>query len=303
MRLLLRGAGVLVLAALLFALAVLGEAHWEMRGLVPTLPDAAAIASLTRAPDAPIRVGYVNTAAQHTAGRGTIVHPAFVLEWSDGRLFVIDTGMERERALAFGQPFELLLGADPIEPLGSVGEQLGAAAQRVAGVAFTHLHSDHTGGLVSLCQEPERAPPVLQTPWQADLGNYMTRTGRNDIARSRCSPVRLPGGPLHQVSGFPGLVAIAAGGHTPGSSVYVAQVGGTNWVFSGDVTNSRQSLLENRPKQRVYSLLIVPEAPAQLELLRLWLAALDADPGFEVVVSHDGEALAASGLTAWSAAR
>lgn len=288
---------VLSAALLLAALAALGEAHWEMRRLAPELPDPEALDALARLADTPVRVAYVETATQAGVRGGTLTHPAFVLEWADGRRFVIDTGMDRAGALAFGRPFELLLGAEPCVPRGSVAEQLGAAAGRVAGVAFTHLHHDHTGGLASLCAARDTQLPVFQTARQAQLGNYTTRPGRAQLEAAGCARfVQLGPGPLAAVPGFPGLAAIVAGGHTPGSTIWVASVAGTTWVFSGDITNRRQALLENRPKERFYSLFVVPEAPAHLETLRRWLAALDARPGFHVVVSHDHDALLASGL-------
>ena len=81
--------------------------------------------------------------------------------------------------------------------------------------------------------------------------------------------------------------ARAVGGHTPGSTIYLAHVDGTTWGFSGDVTNSMESLRQNRPKPRVYSVLIVPENLERLDVLRRWLADLEERPGVEVVVSHD----------------
>ncbi len=105
---------------------------------------------------------------------------------------------------------------------------------------------------------------------------------------------------MYPMPAFPGVVAIAAGGHTPGSTIFAAKVGGTTWILSGDVTIARQALLDNEPKPLVYSLLILPEAPARLERVRLWLAALDAQPQTVVVVSHDQAALEASGMAAYS---
>jgi glyoxylase-like metal-dependent hydrolase (beta-lactamase superfamily II) len=300
-RRLLAGIGWALLLLVAVAAGFLAEAHWEIRGLVPVLPDRGALAALADAADGPVAVSTLNTASQRGPGRPTMAHPAFVLEWADGRLFLIDTGMDRAGALAFGAPMELLIGSEPIEPHGPPAEQLGDAARRVAGVAFTHLHHDHTGGLASLCVAVGRSLPVFQTPWQADRGNYTTRLGRTQLAAAGCArPERLAGGPLQPVPGFPGLAALPVGGHTPGSTVYFAHVKGHTWIFSGDVTNFRQALLDNRPKERVYSLLVTPEAPEPLETLRVWLAALDREPGFTVVVSHDADALAETGPPPWT---
>lgn len=297
MRRIARAVAWLGLAVCGLALALLLEAHWEIRGLEAELPGPDALAALAGVADGPQRVSYVNTATQPGYRSSPLSHPAFVLEWADGRVFLIDAGMDPEQARAFSRPFELLLGSDPIEPHGSLARQLGPVAQRVRGMAFTHLHPDHTGGIVSLCAARGDALPVFQTRWQAELGNYTTRPGREELEAAGCArPQRLADGPLAPVPGFPGLAAIAAGGHTPGSTIYAAHVAGTTWIFSGDVTNSKRNLLENRPKARIYSLLIVPEAPQRLEVLRRWLAALDAQPGFRVVVSHDRDALLASGL-------
>ena len=301
MRRLAIGVASLALVVLLVGLAFLVEAHREIRSLDPALPEPAALSRAVAVPNAPVALWQVLTASQTGQGGAALSHPAFVLEWSDGRLFLIDTGMDREGAREFGGVFELLLGSAPIETFGPPGELLAAAAERVAGVAFTHLHLDHTGGLASLCVSRSRELPVFQTPWQAELGNYTTAPGREDLEAASCARFeRLRGGPVFAIPGFPGLVAVQAGGHTPGSSIFAAKVRDRIWIFSGDITNERSALLENRPKSALYSLLVTPEAPGPLAKLRRWLGGLDAAPGFSVVVSHDGGALEASGIPAWS---
>ena len=55
-------------------------------------------------------------------------------------------------------------------------------------------------------------------------------------------------------------------------------------------------LEDDLPKQALYSLLIVPEHPERLSALRRWLREWDAEPDTAVVVSHDGDALAESGI-------
>ena len=205
--------------------------------------------------------------------------------------------MEREAALHFGTLGELAFGADPIQPHGPVREQLGETADRIGGLAFTHLHTDHTNGTPGLCEAPGRSFVIFQTPWQADRLNHTTRPGEADLAAADCATrARLEGGPVYTIPGFPGLVAVAAGGHTPGSTLYAARVEGRVWVLAGDVTNFALNLRENRAKPAVYSLLMVPEWSARLELLRTWLGALDAREGLTVLVSHDLEAIQHSGL-------
>ena len=292
--------GVLVLGLLLALALFLGKAHWEIRAVDPALPDAEELAFSLTGSGGPVRIRYVNTASQR-APAGTVAFPAFLLEWRDGGGLLIDAGMTRAGALEFGGPLELMLGADPIAPLGSLASQLGGELSKLRGIAFTHLHVDHTDGLAPLCVALGRGLRVVQTPWQLERLNYTTRPGDAHIERAGCAErERLSGGPVYPMPAFPGVVAIAAGGHTPGSTIFAAKVGGTTWILSGDVTNARQALLDNEPKPLLYSLLIVPEAPARLERVRLWLAALDAQPQTVVVVSHDQAALEASGMAAYS---
>jgi glyoxylase-like metal-dependent hydrolase (beta-lactamase superfamily II) len=285
--------GVLVLAV------ALAEAHVEIRSIHPELPDAAALAALTDVPDAPLRIAYLNTASQRGAAPATLGHPAFLLDWADGRRFLIDLGMERDQALVFGRLTGLAFGSDPIVTYGSPAEQLGPEVQRIRGVAFTHLHNDHTGGLPGLCRALARPLPLFQTPWQAELGNFSTRPGRAHLEAADCVRVeRLPARPLSLIPGFPGLAVVAGAGHTPGSSVFAARVQGLTWLLAGDITNFRINLDEDRPKAWIYSAFIVPESRERLAELRRWLRELDALPGFRVVVSHDLEALERSGLPA-----
>ncbi|MCH2169138.1 MBL fold metallo-hydrolase [Myxococcota bacterium] len=302
-RSILRWLGVGVLTTFAVALGVLFEAHWEMRRIRPLPPDPAFLEALAEVPDAPVRVRSVVTATQRSE-LGVIGHPSFVLEWADGRSFLIDAGMDRHQAQAFGALMELGLGSDAIQPLGSIVEQMGEAAQGVDGIAFTHLHQDHTGGIRALCAVHPELLAVFQTPDQAARANFVTWAGQDDIAQAGCTRVEpLAGGPVYEIPGFPGLVALPAAGHTPGSTVFAARVRGAEeartWIFSGDMTNSLIDLLENRPKPWLYSVLIVPEAPEHLELWRRWLAALDRRPGIMLAVSHDTLATAERGLPVW----
>ncbi len=293
------GVGVLAIIALgcVLIAAILIEAHLEMRGITPPLPEVAAVASLAAVEGGPVRIRYINTATQRGPDSAVMGFTAYLLEWADGRSFLIDAGMEREEAEVFGEPIELLLGADPIEPHGSVAELMGEAKARVAGAGFTHLHSDHTGGFPGLCAGGDSSITLFQTRWQAERGNYGTIPGSDDIEEASCARlVVLDGSLVQPVPGFPGLFALAAGGHTPGSTIFVAHVGESTWVFSGDITNFIASVEENRPKALPYSLFVVPENRDHLEHLRLWLRDLDAVAQTIVVPSHDLGALEETGM-------
>ena len=301
MKLFFKIVGALLLAVVLLLGAILVEAHVEIRGVDPALPELAELRRAIRVSDGPQSIHVLNTASQ-VSPEGVMAHPSFIFEWADGRVFLVDVGMDEAGAIAFGRPLEAMLGADPIKSLGSVAERLGAALGRVQGAAFSHLHIDHTGGLEPLCEARGRPIGVYQTSWQAERGNYSTKPGDDVLTRASCTRrERLEDAAISAIPGFPGLVAIAAGGHTPGSTVFVARVGDVTWILAGDVSNSKSALLANEPKPLVYSLFIVPESPTRLERMRLWLSALDAEPDMRVIVSHDQAALEGSGIPAWEA--
>ena len=282
--------------ALLIGLLVLAEAHWEMRGIAPPLPSRVEIDRALLEGEAPVRLRYVNTAEQRSAG-SRIGHPAFLVEWADGRAMLIDTGMTEMGAVSFGKPFELVLRADPTIAYGSVRDQLGDSAGAIAAVAFTHLHVDHTGGLLPLCTGNEWRLTVFQTPLQAEKENFMTSGGREDLGLAACADfATLGSGPVYRIPGFPGVVAVAAGGHTPCTTVYFVKVGDVTWVLAGDIAFSHADIVANRPKPALYSYLLVPEWPDRLTELRQWLTGLESDAKHRVVVSHALDELEASGM-------
>ncbi len=297
LKLLAAAVGVVLIGALLFLL----EAHWEIRSINPPLPDRTAIDAALANEDTPVRIGYVLTAEQSTP-TGRLGHPAFLIEWRDGRMLSIDAGMTREGAVSFGKPFELI-GAQPSVIYGSLGEQLGDRAAAVGAVVFTHLHVDHTGGIGSLCNGSTRDIALFQTPLSADRANYLTRGGKRDITAAECAKTaRLDGGPVYSIPGYPGIVAVSAGGHTPCSTMYFVKVGDVTWAFVGDLAFSRQDIVGDRTKPWVYSHLLVPESPDRLAELRAWLNAFASDANRRIVVSHARDELERSAMPRWGSA-
>jgi len=312
-RRLLAGLGLLVLLALAVGSGFLAWAHWSVRREGDPIPPPAVVRALE---PGPVRISWIDTARQPMARSAvlaasrdpdagalyTMSHPSFVLEWPDGRILLVDTGMTRDQAVAFGRLIEKMSSAQPMEPQTPVAEALGPALARVAGVVFTHLHEDHVGGLPSLCAHGPASIPVFLNDAQVDRPNWTTTAGLRLIDQARCAQrVRIAGdGPLRPLPGFPGVAVFHGAGHTPGSQVIFADVQGQRIALAGDIANAIDGIRWDVPKPFLYSLLVVPEATGRLHALRVWLRDLAEQQGVNVVVSHDGAALRRSGLPAWS---
>lgn len=307
--------GALVGLGLVFVVGGLFLAGRAIRALDPEVPSLDEILTYDPAADLPVRISWLNTASQKMPRSAVLDpgedptpdapyimgHTVFALEWSDGRIFLVDAGMDEQAALAFGGPIETFSGGEPIVPHGSVARKLGPSLRRVVGIAFTHEHTDHTNGVAELCRAHDRAIPLFQNRLQVEESNYTTRPGLEQLANAAClKPELVDGGPLHRVRGFAGLSFFAAAGHTPGSQIFIAHVRGSDGVrtyaLTGDVVNQIDGVRRNIPKPTLYSLVIVPESPARLDELRRLLAELERDHGVTLLVSHDLLSLEASGV-------
>lgn len=310
--------GLAVALVAVLALAALGlvSAHRAIDRERAPLPSDAEIAAFVRKPvaDLPVRLRWIDTASQPmprsavldpdadpSPGEPYVMsHPAFVLAWADGRLLAIDAGMRREAALDFGGPLEALGGASPITPHASVADALGPDAARIGGIVFTHLHSDHVEGVLGLCGAGRSGRlAAFMTVAQAERPNYTTRPGLALLDEAACVERRLlPEERLRALPGFPGVAVIDAGGHTPGSQIVLARVreaaGERLYAFAGDTVNHLDGVRHDVAKPYLYRKLMVPESDERQAELRRFLARLERDDGFVVLVSHDQRALAAA---------
>mgnify|MGYP001823972656 CR=1 FL=1 len=292
-------AGLAVIGFVVFSF-VLFPAHWQIRSLAIDIPPAEAVDAALEAIDEenlPTEIFFVNT-AQQSSPFGHLGHVGILISWRNGNTFLIDTGMSPAEAVAFGKPFEYL-GAGPTAAYGSIEAQLGTAVEDIRGIGFTHLHTDHTAGIARLCSKMSSPAPIYQTPDQQQLHNLHTQDSQTLVNTSKCAKEMLGYDTIKAVPGFPGLFAIAAGGHTPGSTIYVTRVNTETWIFAGDITNAMADIQDNRGKGFAYSYLLIPEDTDLLERWRLWLKAQDDRDGVQVLVAHDIDAYQASELTQW----
>jgi glyoxylase-like metal-dependent hydrolase (beta-lactamase superfamily II) len=312
--------GIVLVAAVAAGIAVTwARAH--VRAQRTPLPSTDEVARAAASGELPTRISWINTASQFVPRAALIDQagdpdagawsrmsfPAFVIEWADGRILLVDAGMDGPAAREFGKPIERLLGADPVEPKVDVAAALGRARERVAGIVFTHLHDDHVQGVESLCRGSARPIDALLSTAQADHPNYLTRSGLTAVNTSPClHVVKLPEGPMVDLPGFPGVRVVAAAGHTPGTQLIVVQLGSRNArpiIMAGDVVNSYDGIESNVPKPWLYRLLVVPEDEERLDEVRRYLRELEQRFGATVLVSHDQAALETSGVTAFDVPR
>lgn len=297
-RKILKGLGILLVLGALALAFILVPPHLQIRDVSPELPTEADLANLKGTANGPTKVSYISTATQK-AGDILVGHSTFVVEWEDGKILLIDLGMDKKVAVEFGKLFENVADADPAIPHGTLPEFLGDDLKRVKGVAFTHLHQDHVQGIEPICASGIQKIIALQTTDQMTKHNYNTDDQIDMLKNSSCVEQKELENNSNLSKQFPGIGIYPLGGHTPGSTLFAVPVGDVLWLLSGDISNSKKDLLENRGKGLIYSYLFVPEDEARLAELRFWLSDLDKDANTTVIVSHDANTLVESGMDRW----
>lgn len=300
-------AAVSLLAVVLLIILVPG--NMQIREVKITLPSMEQINQAFAQQNSeafPSNIQYINTAQQEgpfaTDGSiSTLGHVGVLISWPDGKQFLIDSGMKPEEAKKFGANLELI-GGKPTQTFGAIEAQLGAYIDNIEGIAFTHLHSDHSAGISDICialRSRNETATIFQTQAQATLHNMLTEPGQELINHSDCQKAILDNNLIKAIPNFEGLFAIEAGGHTPGSTVFVTQLKGKTWIFAGDLTNAMVDIHNNKGKGWLYSHVLVPEDTQLLEQWRVWLNKVDKLANVSVLVAHDIKAFEASELSAW----
>ena len=204
------------------------------------------------------------------------VHQVFQLVWADQSVLV-DTAFPREqleRVAAFGD------GSGGYHDAGwaAVERALGQAEQ----VFVTHEHFDHLAGAARLA--PERADHLRLNAAQLANASALDESGIPAALRARLRPLEAK--PALAVA--PGVVLLAAPGHTPGSQiVYVRREDGREALLLGDVAWNAGQIRNLHYRPRIVTLLIGENRGQVLAQLRALHELLGSHPEVAQVVSHD----------------
>jgi glyoxylase-like metal-dependent hydrolase (beta-lactamase superfamily II) len=171
-------------------------------------------------------------------------------------------------------------GDSPYRPEG--WEHQTQALDHARFIAATHEHHDHIGGADS--PHFDKLGPALRftaaqhaIPPFGGVGHVIPGTPALESG---------PEGSLHVIG--PGLVAISAAGHTPGSQmIYVRLKGGAELLLIGDIAWHHQNLAEAKTRARLTSMVMSEDAVAVTHQLRAILDFKQQNPAVDVVIAHD----------------
>ncbi|MBX7098665.1 MAG: MBL fold metallo-hydrolase [Myxococcaceae bacterium] len=158
-----------------------------------------------------------------------------------------------------------------------------AALSKASVIAVTHEHYDHLGGAAQSAHFDGFGAKLKLTAAQRRKAPF------GGVARDLSGPATLESGAegsLHPVA--PGVVAVTAAGHTPGSQMlYVRQAGGAEFLLVGDIAWQELALEKESTRARLVSLAMGEDDEAIVHQLRAIKDFKKANPTVDVVVAHD----------------
>jgi glyoxylase-like metal-dependent hydrolase (beta-lactamase superfamily II) len=203
---------------------------------------------------------------------------AFRIGWPD-RHVILDTGMDQAAAKAL-RFYELDDNAQ---------QRVWAALPAADAILVSHEHLDHIGGLLTAPDWPAVAAKAQITREQFDHPQITAPVQWPKGSRERFKPIAYEG--MRSVA--PGVVAIKANSHTPGSQLlFVKLKDGREYLFPGDISSMDRNWRETRARSRlVGEVLIDEDRAAVFRWLRAFRALADANPKLIVVPTHDAAAI------------
>ena len=170
-------------------------------------------------------------------------------------------------------------------------QHLQQALNKASLIVITHEHMDHIGG-------------ALKSPNLAALLPALKLTDVQLAHPERMKPIVPPADalknyqPLHyerMTAIAPGMVLIAAPGHTPGSQmVYVKLADGHELLFLGDVVWHLRNIEVQKERPRwVTGLLVQEDRNAVFGEIKALHALSEREPNVKIVPGHDGEVIGA----------
>ncbi|MCP4006304.1 MAG: hypothetical protein GY725_19150 [bacterium] len=280
------------LAIAVGVLAVLGYAGWSYLTAPETVPETSSyeldLSEVRRLASSipgakPLRLNE-ELVAQANLPRGAVfageawddhpmVHRAFQIVYAD-RSWIVDVTMG-EKALR-GMSGDALFYADAFQ---SVLSALG----RAEGIVFTHEHIDHIQGLALHPNPDKLASRVRFAAAQSANASEMDSSQIPGVLRET-----QPLDSARYLALAPGLVAIEAAGHTPGSQIiYVGLASGREFLLLGDVAWHQRQIDELIYRPRLTTDLILGEDRAAVLAQFRTLHTLKQTGQIEYVVSHD----------------
>ena len=209
-------------------------------------------------------------------GKVDLIRASYRPVWADGRTGIIDTTYDRATA-------------------GEVASFDDAAFARVRRamtaanfIVVTHEHGDHLGGLKTAPNLAALMPHALLTPAQiaAPAGGIPSWPVGTSV-----TPFRYRG--MSAIA--PGIVLIAAPGHTPGSQwVYVRRADGKEIIFMGDTASMIDNVLTGQIRSHlVTDWMTHDDRAAVLRQVAALKEVAAANPGLALVPGHDAVAIGA----------
>lgn len=198
------------------------------------------------------------------------------------RTAIIDTALDRSLATPdFMVPFYDEAAYRRVE----------AALDKAALIVVTHEHADHIGGIARHPRPAALLPALQLTATQLAHTDRMKPAVLPQPLIETREPLRYD----NYLAVAPGMVLIAAPGHTPGSQmVYVQLADGRELLFLGDVSWHTRNIETQRERPRfVTALLIREDRKAVFGQLRTLHALARQEPGLHQVPGHDGPVIAA----------